>query len=528
MKRSDYGLLALVAILFFSLLATLQKEPGYMDAEYYFGQSIQLVKHHTLAEPFIWNYLNDPAGIPVPGFAFWLPATSFIAAGGLGLFGTTSFFAAKLIFILMAAGIAVMTAYFATIFLPGRRAGWLAGLLTLFSGFYLPFMTITDTFTPYMFLGGLFFVCIWQAEKRSHNRTKINYWFIILGIVAGIMSLTRSDGLLWMAGGWLGVILNYGINPKTLKIIALHLLFVLFGFAVVMGPWYGRNITIYHALYPPGNGLMPWLTKYDNLFVYPSSLVTISRWSGVGIGTIVVDRLKALGLNLQTLIASGGVILLTPLMVIGLWKERKQTMIKTALVMLSVILAIMSLVFPYAGERGGFFHSLSAVQVILWSLVPVGLDAIIQWGVKHRGWKTDRSWKMFGAALVVAAGLFSAFIFADKLQNGTENGIPWNQTLAANTSVEERLSEIAENRNDVIMVNDPPAYTLATGRPSIMTPSGGTKAIIEAGTRYGAHYLVVNSERMDVQTQMDENALMVQHFVFLFEAAGNKVYEFKP
>lgn len=528
MKRSDYGLLSLVAVLFFSLLATLQKEPGYMDAEYYFGQSIQLVQHHTLAEPFIWNYLNDPAGLPVPGFAFWLPATSFIAAGGQWILGTTSFFAAKLFFILMASSTAVMAAYFATIFLPGRRAGWLAGLLTLFSGFYLPFMTITDTFTPYMFLGGLFFVCIWQAEKRNNNSAKINYWFIFLGIVAGIMSLTRSDGLLWLAGGWLGVILNYGINVKTLKKIALHLLFVLLGFTLVMGPWYIRNIALYHALFPTGNGLMAWLTKYDDLFVYPSSLVTISRWSGVGIGTIAVDRLKALSSNLQTLIASGGVILLTPMMVIGLWKERKRTMIKTALVMLLVTLAVMSLVFPYAGERGGFFHSLSAVQVILWSLVPVGLDAIIQWGVKHRDWKTERSWKMFGTALVVAAGLFSAFILADKLQNGTENGIPWNQTMAANTLVEETLFEIAGDRNDAIMVNDPPGYTLATGRPSIMTPSGGAKAIIEAGTRYGAHYLVLNEERMDVQTQMDENALMAEHFVFLFEAAGNKVYEYKP
>lgn len=528
MKKSDYGLLFVVAVLFFSLLATLQREPGYMDAEYYFGQSIQLVQHHTLAEPFIWNYLNDPTGLPVPGFAFWLPATSFIAAGGLWIFGTTSFFAAKAFFILMAASIALMAAFFANLFLPERRAGWLAGLLTLFSGFYLPFITITDTFTPYMFLGGLFFVCIYLAEKRSNTKTKIDYWFIFIGIVAGIMSLTRSDGLLWLAGGWLGVILINGIAPKNLKKSAIHVGLVLLGFAVVMTPWYMRNITIYHALYPPGNGLMPWLKKYDDLFVYPSSMITISLWGETGIGNIVIDRLKAMGSNLQTLIASGGVILLTPMMVIGFWKERKRSIIKMALVMLSAMLAIMTLVFPYAGERGGFFHSLSAVQVILWSLVPIGLNTIIQWGVQHRSWKTDRSWKMFGTALVVAAALFSAFIFTDKLKNGVESGIPWNQTQAASASVEERLFELTGDHNDMIMVNDPPGYTLATGRPSIMTPSGGANAIIDAGKRYDAHFLVINAERTDVQSQMDENALLAEHIQFLFETAGNKVYEFKP
>jgi len=36
MKKSDYGVLFLVAMFFFSLLATLQKMPGYMDAEYYY------------------------------------------------------------------------------------------------------------------------------------------------------------------------------------------------------------------------------------------------------------------------------------------------------------------------------------------------------------------------------------------------------------------------------------------------------------------------------------------------------------
>lgn len=528
MKKLDYGLLFVVAVLFFSLLATLQKEPGYMDAEYYFGQSIQLVQHHTLAEPFIWNYLNDPTALPVPGFAFWLPVTSFAAAGGLWIFGTTSFFAAKVFFILMAAGIALMAALFADIYLPGRRTGWLAGLLTLFSGFYLPFMTITDTFTPYMFLGGLFFVCIWQAENRNNTNIKVNYWLIFIGIVAGIMSLTRSDGILWLAGGWVSVILISGKGQRNLKKWAIHMGLVLLGFAVVMAPWYVRNIAIYHALYPPGNGLMPWLTKYDDLFVYPSNLITISRWSGTGIGTILIDRLKVLGSNLQTLIASAGVILLTPMMVIGMWKERKRPIIKIVLFMLSAILAVMTIAFPYAGERGGFFHSLSAVQVVLWSLVPVGLNAIIQWGVQHRSWKTDRSWNMFGTALVVAAGLFSAFVFTDKLQNGVENGIPWNQTQAASTSIEERLFEITGDRNDVIMVNDPPGYTLATGRPSIMTPSSGVSAIIEAGIRYGARFLVVNAERTDVQNQMDESALLADHFQFLFETAGNKVYEFKP
>ena len=63
-----------------------------------------------------------------------------------------------------------------------------------------------------------------------------------------------------------------------------------------------------------------------------------------------MDRLKALALNIQTLIASGGAILLAPIMAIGLSKKRKTNIARMAFVMLISILAAMSLVFPYAGE----------------------------------------------------------------------------------------------------------------------------------------------------------------------------------
>jgi hypothetical protein len=528
MKKSDYGVLFLISLVFFILLATLQRAPGYMDAEYYLGQSIRLVQHHDLIEPFIWNFLNDPVKVDSQGFAFWLPATSFIAAGGLMILGSTSFYAARLFFILMAACIPMMTAFFATRFLPKKRAGWLAGLLTMFSGFYLPFITITDTFTPYMFFGGLFFISIWFAEKKINSGNKLNYWFIGTGLIAGLMSLTRSDGLLWLAGGWLGVLIIVGIKPWNWQRISIHLGLVLIGFALVMTPWILRNYAIYNSLFPPGNGLMLWLTKYDDLFVYPSKQLYFSSWISSGFGNILVDRLKALAVNLQTIIASGGTIILTPIFAIGLWKHRKSNIVRLTLVILIAILGVMTLVFPYAGERGGFFHSLSAVQVILWSMVPFGLDTIIQWGVKNRNWKTDRSWKMFGAALVVVTGIFSTLLIADKLNNGTESGIPWNKTQDAFATIDQRLSEKTSDEDGVIMVNNPPGFTLATGRSSVMIPTGGASSLIEVSKRYDVHYLVLNSERADITEIFEKEESSQKHFKFLFEIAENRVYEFNP
>lgn len=528
MKKSDYGILFMVALAFFSLIATLQQVPGYMDAEYYFGQGIRLVEHKDLVEPFIWNYLNNPLSVSSPGFAFWLPGTSIFAAAGLWITQTNSFFAARVVFILMAACLPIMAAFFAARFIDRRRAGWLAGLLALFSGFYLPYITITDTFTPYMFLGGLFFMSMWFAEKRSSNSEQGNYWFIVTGFIAGLMSLTRSDGILWLAGGMIGILFISGIKTTHWKKLVINFCFILGGFAIIMTPWYLRNYAIYDSLFPSGNNLMIWLTKYDDIFVYPSTSLTISNWISTGVENIVLDRFKALGSNLQTFIASGGVIFLAPIMVIGYWKQKQATVIRLVMVMLFAILAAMTVVFPYAGERGGFFHSLSALQIILWSLVPVGLYSIIQWGMKHRNWKSERSWKMFGTALVVVAGIFSSLIFFEKLNNGTESGIPWNQTQNDFLSIESKLVEMTKDHDGVIMVNNPPGYTLATGRPSVMIPSGGEEALMEISKRYDVHFWAINAERADVLALIDKNDLLSEHYDFLFESMGNRIYEFKP
>lgn len=528
MKKSDYGILFLVALAFFILIATFQKVPGYMDAEYYFGQSIRIVQHHDLIEPFIWNFLNYPTEVNTPGFAFWLPMTSFLAAVGLWISSTTDYFTAKIFFILMAAAIVVMTAYLANEFLPGRRTGWLAGLLALFSGFYLPFMTTTDTFTPYMFFGGFFFICILNAKKRAGVSQKFNYWFLMVGIVSGLMTLTRSDGLIWLMGGWLGLLLTTKIQPKNWKNTTILAGEILLGFLIVMTPFYLRNYSIYKSIFPTGNGLMFWLTKYDDLFVYPSNVLTFSRWLQSGIITIFVDRFIALGNNLQTLVASGGTIVLAPIMLVGFWKTFKLDVVKLMIVLLAGIFFIMTIVFPYAGERGGFFHSLSAVQVVLWSLVPVGLDKIIVWGIKTRKWKNNRSWLMFGTALVVVVGVLSILNFNNKLMNGTESGIPWNETQSSFIAVDHEISNSQKDQTGIVMVNNPPGFTLATGRPSVMIPSGSEDALIDVGNRFNVKYLIINGERSNVEKKLEDDALLPDHFKYLFEVAENKIYEFKP
>ena len=526
MKRRDYFILFLFGVVVHGAFALLQKVPGYMDAEYYFGQGIQLVTEHNLNEPFIWNYLNNPAVMPVAGFSFWLPFTSFLSAAGTWLTGSTSFIAGRILFILIAAAIAPITAKLAYYFSGKKRVGWLAGGLAIFSGLFFPYLTITDTFTPFMFLGALFLLLLLDIQESQSSARRVFFLCTVLGIITGLMTLTRSDGILWLAGGFLGIVL---INKKTLitkKTFLFNFLFIL-GFSLVMLPWYLRNYQLYGTGYPPGNGLMLWLTKYDNLFVYPYSLVNKDIWMSQNYALIINDRLTALWSNLKTLFSAGGVIILWPLMAVGFWQNRKKIPVIVGIVMLAIIFLVMSIIFPYAGERGGFFHSLSSIQPLLWAFVPCGLDGLIQWGVDHRNWKTDRAWRMFGSALVVLAGCLSVFIMFTKVKNGVE-GVPWNETQKTAQLVDAKIVEMTDNQSGIVMVNNPPGYTLATGRLSVMIPSGGAEAVLSVCNKYSVIFLVVDNERSEIKNLLVENGPLDASFKILYENGSVWVYEYQP
>ena len=528
MSKKESLILFVVSLIFFSALAALQTVPGYMDAEYYFGQAINFSQGHGFQEYFIWNYLNDPAGIPAVGFTFWLPLTSFIASIGLWASKTTDFFMARMMFILLAACIPVITADIASHFVSSKRVGWLAGGLALFSGFYLPYLTITDNFTPFMVLGGLFFLLVIKiTTKTAENKNKILH-FMFLGMVAGLMTLTRSEGLLWLAGGVLTVFLVARRDGWRVTRFLIYSGIIGAGFLICMVPWYVHNYSLFEGIYPPGNRLMFLMTRYDDLFLYPAGELTAGRWQASGLSSIFIDRMKAAGSNIQTLIATGADIFLFPLLIIGYWKNRRNNSVIVFGWMILLTFVSMSFIFPYAGARGGFFHSLSSVQPLLWALIAAGLEIVIQWGVKRRNWMYNRAWWMFGVAIVLTAAALTGFIMNDKMIHGLENEIPWNDSQKAYQEIEMGLINQNIGLDETVMINNPPGFTLATGRQSVMIPTGGSGSVLAVCERFDISYLVVSDERQDVQNLLVEDPVMADKFSLLFETSGSSVYEYQP
>ena len=522
MTWRNYLLLAVLGLAVAALVAAFQPAPGYMDADYYYAGGLQLVNGHGFTEPYLWNYLDDPAGLPHPSNAYWMPLASLLAAAGALLFGPGSWSAARIGFLTVAAAIPPLTAALAWSFTSRRALALTSGLLAVFSAFYLPFLPITDTFGMYMLLGAVFFLILSRSSFLATRRSLlINS--CLLGGIAGLMHLARADGLLWLLLAFAAVPL-FRKPGQSLASILYSLLSVLAGYLLVMGPWFARNILVFDAPLAPGGSKMLWLTSYNQLFSYPASQLTFASWGQSGFLAILKARLWSLGLNLANTLTVQGEVFLLPLVGLAVWHLRKNRRVQLAGLAWILTLGAMTIAFPFAGARGGFIHSGAALQPVWWAVAPLGLERAIEWGGRKRNWNVARAGKVFRSILVGLAIIMTAIIVWGRVMGGS-GGQAWGQENDAYSQMDRYLVSQGAAAADVVIVANPPGYYLASGNPSIAVPDGDVDTLLTVARRYGAHFLILEDGSIPENlTPVYENPIGQPDLIYLGEVEHARIF----
>jgi len=219
MTWKKYLLVSSLSLILLGIFTYFQRSPGYMDAEYYFGMGLRIANNQSFSEPYIWNYLTNPAQIIHPGFSFWMPLPAFLSAAGVVLVRTNPFLGAKIIFLLLAVTVPSLTMKLNWEYSKNERTSLLAGLLSVFPFLYTSFLGTM------MVLGGAFFLLVLQGDSIRK--------YLFLGMIAGLLHLARADGAIWLLAGGLVVPIK-----STKKFQYLGLIFA--GYLFVMGPWFIR------------------------------------------------------------------------------------------------------------------------------------------------------------------------------------------------------------------------------------------------------------------------------------------------
>ncbi len=512
------GLFA-AGLLLVGLAGVLQRAPGYMDADYYYATAQGLAEGQGFWQNFLWNYLDQPAALPQPSHTYWMPLVSLLAAAGLKLGG--GWWTARLPLWLAVAAVPPLAAWMA-----GRLGGLsgqklLAGAFALVPGFYLAYLPTTDAFGLTMLLGALAAV-VGCGEGRFRAR------LLVYGLLAGLLHLTRADGILWLGGGlllaaWRGKLWKGGFR-ETALLAGL----CIGGYLLPMSGWLGRNWFEWGGLFPPGNSRTLWLTQYEDTFVYPAGMITAERWLAQGWGAHLAAIWRALTTNLQTLLAVQGQVALLPFAVVGLWSRRREPLVRFSLFMALLTLGLMTVVFPYAGTNGSYFHSGAAFQVLIWAAAALGIQPVAQGYARLRKLETEKRIERFaGGMLIGVLALMSVGLYFSRLAGDAELGNGWNDSAATYTLIETELVRLGAQPGDRVMVNNPPGYYLAGGRASVVIPYGDEQMLRAAARQYQVKYLVLEAANAGHLTELYAEPADRAGLDYLATIGTALIYEFK-
>ncbi len=464
--RRDVPRVVGLALLIGAIGAALIDHPGYTDAFYYYNAAQRMARGLGMTDAAIWTYIGAPAGLPIPSHLYWQPLPSLIAFGGMSLFGV-SFGAAQLAILPLYGLIAVLGYALGALLGKSRRIAWLAALLTLFSGYYFPYWFTTSTITPFGVFGALSLLSMGVGRKANAWA-----WFILSGACAALAHLTRSDGLLLLI-----VLLIVALWRVPLWIGIRSAAAGLAAYIALMAPWWLRTLMVTGALLPAGGLETAFMRSYDEIANYPPGL-SLAHFLSWGVENILASRLWALSVNVPRFIGEQGLVVLTPLMLLGAWRKRREPILSGFLLYAPLLFGLMTFIFTFPGARGSLFHSGAALMPFWAALGAVGLHDALVYLAPRRKWRLGQAKVIFGGALAAWAVLLSLMALSNQ--------------RAAWHNREASYRTLSLPREAVVMINDPPALYYFTGNMGVVLPNAPPSAISDLAARYGVTHVVLD------------------------------------
>jgi hypothetical protein len=265
-----------------------------------------------------------------------------------------------------------------------------------------------------------------------------------------------------------------------------------------------------------------WLCNYDELFAYGRQFELNHL---LNCGDVLATRLNGLASGAVHWLAEAGMIFLAPLIAIGLWRERRERLFQAAVWYALLLFVSMTLIFTFAGDRGGLFHSTGALLPFFYAAAPIGLDTVVDWiARRRRSWKAATAKSVFSAAFLAYAVLLSFFVYRGRVIGFDWSDPIWNQSDRVYSAIGRWLDEQGEI-DPIVMVNNPPGFTYQTGLRSIVVPYGDEIELLKAADQFGARWLVLDANRPAQLAAVYEQAITVVRLKLRQAFDSVRIYE---
>ncbi len=483
-------LLALVARL---VVATGFPDPAYPDSFYYVDVARQLAAGHGFNVDFIWIFPEVGGAIPanpvlpIASNAHWMPLAALVQVPFLWLLGPTAM-ASALPFALLGALAAPLA------WAIGREAGVRpyvavgAGILVAFPTLSFVYMAQPDNFSLYQPLvaGALFLA---GRGMRGSPRA-----FVLAGLLAGIATLSRNDGLLVLAvlgatflwDRW-RTFRPFGASPRRPARIPLAAaLGCVALFALAVAPWYLRQLAVFGSLSPStASGKVLFIRDIGewNSITIPA---TLDHLLGMGWGPLLMTRAGGLVSAAFIFSVLVGALFLVPFLVIGAWRRRRDATFGPYFGYATLLFAFSALVSAVHVPGGTFIHSAVALAPHGYVLALEGIVLAVAWLAARRPrWDADSAGRVFvGGAVVfgVACAVWGSFSVHAS----------WDDKRQRALALAAALDEFGAPLDDRVMSIDAAGTRYWTGRGGVVLVNDPLETVEDVARAYDIRWLVLD------------------------------------
>jgi hypothetical protein len=490
-----------LALIVRAVLVATYPDPAYPDSYYYVDVARSIAAGNGLNVDFVWifaevgNRLPNPAVLPIPSNAHWLPLASFLQAPFITLLGPTAL-ASALPGILIGSLAAPLTWLIARDAGARPLVGAAAGLLSAVPGAATVFVGQPENFA---ILHPLVAATIWLTARglKGDGRS-----FALAGLLAGLATLARNDGIL-LAGAvgmvWLADRIRYWRSRRgkhawshvddrapipLLAGVAAILLFL-----VVMGPWWARQAAVFGSISPTSaNGAALWIRnihEWNSITADP----TLASFFAQGLGPILASRVDGLVSALANFAIFIGSVVLVPFLLVGALARARSRDFQPWFVYTFVAFAGATVLYPLHVPGGAFIHTAIGLAPHAAILSVEGILLLVGWlAGRRRHWEERLAGSVLVWDIVLLVAATSVF-FGRQVEAG------WDATRQPRMALAAELTRLQVPQGDRILSIDAAGFKYWTGHPGVVTPDDPIEVIESVARAYQARWLVV--ERND-------------------------------
>src|SRR5450759_1802164 len=254
----------------------LHPDAAYPDSYYNVDVARALHAGQGFNIDFIWSFVDVGGRIPahpilpIPSNAHWMPLAAIIQLPTMWLLGPTPV-ASAIPFAIIGSLAAPLTWLLAREIGCSRRVALLAGVAVAVPAAATLFMAQPDNLALYQPLGT---AVLWLPMRGLKGRRGA---FVLAGLVVGLATLARNDGVLLGAAVGLAFVWDRWrsrlasrasrSNGTRVPAIPWRYAFACFGlFLIVMAPWYARQLAVFGSLSPSStSGRILLIQTYEQM-----------------------------------------------------------------------------------------------------------------------------------------------------------------------------------------------------------------------------------------------------------------------